>query len=179
MRSIVKKLNIGFSLVELMTIVLIFAILVAIAIPAYRDYLVRSKLVDVMTILEAHLKEAQKEYINTGSTPTSVLNIPNQTFTAYTNSKYIDYIYYDDGSTWTNKGAAMVQAVLSSNIGGAISGYTVGTAGTNNRLTIAFLASGEVMHIYCGSWVDDGTQVPAKYLPDACKDDAFETTVTG
>jgi len=162
-----------------MTVLLIFAIILAIAIPSYRDYLVRARLVEVLNVLEAHIKEAEKGYLNNGATPSSVLSIPNQTFTAYTNSPYIAYIYYDDGSTWTNQGAAMVQAVLSNTIGSSITGFTAGSSGTNNRVTMAFLANGDTMHTYCGSWVDDGTEVPLSYLPSGCQDDAFSTTVTG
>lgn len=40
----------GFTLIELMMVVVIVAILAAISIPAYQDYLVRSKIVELMNM---------------------------------------------------------------------------------------------------------------------------------
>lgn len=40
----------GFTLIELMMVVVIVAILAAISIPAYQDYLVRSRIVELMNM---------------------------------------------------------------------------------------------------------------------------------
>ena len=49
--SIFKRLERGFTLIELMIAVSIVAILVALAVPAYLDYTARSKIVPATTQL--------------------------------------------------------------------------------------------------------------------------------
>ncbi len=53
------KANRGFTLIELLIVVAIIAILAAIAIPTYRNYLVRARRADAKTALE-QLRAAQE-----------------------------------------------------------------------------------------------------------------------
>jgi|JI10StandDraft_1071094.scaffolds.fasta_scaffold292068_2 prepilin-type N-terminal cleavage/methylation domain-containing protein len=48
-----KKLTNAFSLVELMTVIVIIGILAAVAAPAYKKYILRSKAAEAYTILDA------------------------------------------------------------------------------------------------------------------------------
>jgi len=52
----------GFSLIELMVAVGIVAILGAIALPAYRDYVTRGKLADAYTLLSAQRVKMEQYY---------------------------------------------------------------------------------------------------------------------
>jgi type IV pilus assembly protein PilA len=65
------RISAGFTLIELMIVVAIIAILAAIAIPAYQDYLIRAQVTEGMS-LASGAKAAEWDFVsNTGRLPTS------------------------------------------------------------------------------------------------------------
>lgn len=64
-----QRISAGFTLIELMIVVAIIAILAAIAIPAYQDYLVRAQVTEGMS-LSSGAKAAVWDFVsNTGRYP--------------------------------------------------------------------------------------------------------------
>lgn len=74
-RLITSKLN-GFTLIELMIVVVIIAILVTIALPSYSNYIVQSKRTEAQAEMMALAQYMERQYNASFSYPT-VGNIPS------------------------------------------------------------------------------------------------------
>jgi len=65
-----KKLQRGFTLIELMIVVAIIGILAAIAIPAYQDYVIRSQVSEGLTLASSVKASVSEFYADRGVWPT-------------------------------------------------------------------------------------------------------------
>ena len=62
-----RKLQQGFTLIELMIVVAIVGILAAIAIPAYQDYTVRAKVTEGLSLANAAKLAVEDQWTSSGS----------------------------------------------------------------------------------------------------------------
>jgi type IV pilus assembly protein PilA len=65
-----KSMQKGFTLIELMIVVAIIAILAAIAIPAYQDYITKSQFTESQTVADGMKTPILEYYNQTGACPT-------------------------------------------------------------------------------------------------------------
>ena len=91
-----KKLQQGFTLIELMIVIAILGILMAIAIPAYQDYAVRAKAAEGINLAGATKLAVAETYSSSGFFPPSQASAGLPAATSIT-GKYVTSV--DAGAT--------------------------------------------------------------------------------
>lgn len=154
-----KRLQQGFTLIELMIVVAIIGILAAVALPAYQDYTVRAKMSEVLLAMSA-CRTSITEVYQTGGTPPGGANWGCES-TAQT-SKYVASLATDDDGKVT----ATVTGISASVNGGAVTLVPLIT-GAQAATTAGNMGQG-LFGWRCGL-SGDGTTVLPKYLPGSCR----------
>ncbi|MFC5740299.1 pilin [Dyella tabacisoli] len=148
-----KSIQKGFTLIELMIVVAIIAILAAIALPAYQDYVVKSRVSEAMVLADG-LKAVVAENAATGATGAGA---------------------FSKGATLTTAAdkSPNVQTTSISDTTGAISVLTQARAGNG---TVVFTPTANNAALVAGTppqniivWTCASADIKQKYLPASCK----------
>jgi len=87
--SMLKQVQKGFTLIELMIVVAIIGILAAIAIPAYQDYTVRAQVTEGLNLAGAAKAAVAESFSNTGAAPASRTAAGMTAVATDTSGKYV------------------------------------------------------------------------------------------
>jgi type IV pilus assembly protein PilA len=149
-----KKMQQGFTLIELMIVVAIIGILAAIALPAYQDYTVRAKMSEALIAASSGRTAVAEVFANQGEMLPSAasMGVQDQITTYVAN---VDWNM--DSAT---EGEIVVRTQNLTELADA--------ADTTIELHAVGNTSTGIVTWTCGSGSTDGT--PTKYLPGSCKD---------
>jgi type IV pilus assembly protein PilA len=160
-----KRIQQGFTLIELMIVVAIIGILAAVALPAYQDYTKKAKVSEVVLAASA-CRTTITEVIQTTSTTT----LPGNNgwgceVTAGSGSKYVSKVETTGttGKISVTTSTAFGDTQLDSKI---LTLVPLNAAGA--VISTADIGS-PVNSWRCGNAATDGTTIAAKFLPGSCR----------
>jgi type IV pilus assembly protein PilA len=136
-----QRISAGFTLIELMIVVAIIAILAAIAIPAYQDYVIRAQVTEGMS-LASGAKASVWDYIsNHGTLP---LDNPAAGLAKGTSitGNYVSEVEVDNGR--------------------------IGGPKANTHLTGTLVLS-PIVSVGSIAWTCTPSTISGKYLPSSCR----------
>lgn len=106
-----KKMQQGFTLIELMIVVAIIGILAAIAIPAYQDYTIRAQVSEGMSLAAAAKTAVSESFLNTGAAPANRTVAGMTANAGDTSGKYVSSVDVANGTiiiTYGNEANAQI-----------------------------------------------------------------------
>jgi len=168
--NIQNKAQKGFTLIELMIVIAIVGILAAIALPAYQDYIVRSKMSEALAAM-AEAKTTVAEYVAAnGEGPSSASKYGVTLSTRQGSTILRDLDILPDNATLSACGGSGCTFYITANVYESVWGATGGDVGT-------FSLSGQTHSDGTMTWTcvpggdatADAKAISTQYLPANCR----------
>ena len=155
-----KQVQKGFTLIELMIVIAIIGILAAIAIPAYQNYTIRAQVTEGLTLGDGWKTAISEYYANTGNWPTQA----NLTGTCNSYGKY------ESSVTVTTGGIVQITygAQANSKLSGSVLALSPYTNANNDILWRCGTATAPTASASASTSTTVSTTVSAQYLPTSC-----------
>jgi type IV pilus assembly protein PilA len=175
-----KQMQQGFTLIELMIVVAIIGILAAIALPAYQDYTVRTKISEGVIA-----GSSAKATLSEGFQANGIAGLDaaaagiNLTATAEKASKYVQDVVVTAGTPWTI--SVQIEANANNGIPVGLDGNTVNFSPNVQGIAPIATSIGAIDWACAtatattatarglGNRAITGTGLPGKYAPSECK----------
>jgi len=140
-----KNMQKGFTLIELMIVVAIIAILAAIAIPAYQDYLIRTQVSEGAVLTDGAKTAFAEFYSNTGTMPTANASA-GLASAASISGKYVSEV-------------AVASSVITAKFGNQ----------ANTKISDKTFVLSPIVNDGSIAWSCTKSTVDPKYLPTSCR----------
>jgi len=133
----------GFTLIELMIVIAIIAILAAIALPAYQNYVIRTQVSEVILAASGARTEVAEFAASRGALPTDAEYTPSAS-----NTDFVDSVTWD---------GTAITATSSSEING--------TDADAETITLTPTLDTDTLQV---TWVCEGS-IPSEFRPGSCQ----------
>jgi type IV pilus assembly protein PilA len=171
-QHMLKKVQKGFTLIELMIVVAIIGILAAIAIPAYQDYTIRSQVTEGLNLAGALKAAVAETYAQTGEWPADLVAagvVDSANAPTPPSGKYVEEVLIETGTIHITYGGQANQ-----NITGSILSLRPMVSENDDVVWLCGYNDGTNMNPApqdptSGASAADTTDVVAKYLPQSCR----------
>jgi type IV pilus assembly protein PilA len=166
-----KKIQQGFTLIELMIVVAIIGILAAIAIPAYQDYTIRAKVTEGLNLADS-AKTAVAESWQSGGV-TGLLAAATSWNGSFAPTKYVSNIAISTTTgaitvTYSNVAIPQLAAATKLVLSPSVAGVAIPTT-TSGAIDWACTSAGSTTAAAQTLPFSAGGSIVTKYVPTNCK----------
>ena len=156
-----KRIQQGFTLIELMIVVAIIGILAAVALPAYQDYTIRARVSEAI-LTASQCRTAVAEVYQSAATGTVIPLDSWGCGEGATSTQYVASV-----STSTPAGIITVTTSANAALGTAASKALTLSPTTSGGVVLAGVFPAQVGGFKCGPAA--AAPIPVKYLPGSCR----------